>query len=290
MFVKKEKPPKNPTMQDIDMQLIEVSALNTRKDLEAGTEDSSLDDLAKSIAEKGLLSPIIVRAKPTGKYELIAGQRRYLACRKLKWKTIPAIVRSDLNDNDAAAISLIENVHRAELNPIDKANALSELLKRYNNDYNKVTKETGIGTTTVKRYISLLELPDQLKQKLSTTEGPAKVQALSLLAKTFKDKGEMLTAYSKISGFTQIVQMEIIKQSGGDIRKVDDLVELAHEGVFKMHICRGVYDCAFVQQWIQVVNDTLNKRDDSINDARIRDIMRLLRKNVENKKEKPKHH
>lgn len=278
--------PRSSIVQEVNINLIEVSAFNTRKDLEAGTEDSSLDDLAKSIAEKGLLSPIIVRSKPGERYELIAGQRRYLACRKLKWKTIPCIVRSDLSDNDATVISLIENVHRAELNPIDKANALGGLLERYKNDYKKVSKETGISVTTVRRYVSLLGLPEEIKRKVSTTEGPAKVQSLSMLAKTFKDKGEMLTAYRKISGFTQTVQLEIIKQSGGKIGKVDELVELAHMGVFKMHTCKGVYDCAFVPQWIKVINDTLNKRDDSISDARIRDIMRLLRKHISSGRKK----
>jgi len=271
-------------IREVDLDLIEVSDLNTRKDLEAGTEDSSLDDLAKSIEEKGLLSPIIVRSKSNGRYELIAGQRRFLACRKLKWKTIPCIVRSDLSDNDAAAISLIENVHRAELNPIDKANALGSLLKRYKNDYKKVSKETGLSIPTIKRYVSLLDLPEEIKRKVSTIEGPAKVQSLSLLTKMFKDKGEMLTVYRKISGFTQTVQMEIIKQSEGKIGRIDELVELAHQGVFKMHVCKGIYDCVFIPQWIKVVDDTLNRRDDSVKDTRIRDTMRLLRKHIKRKK------
>ncbi len=265
---------------EVDINLIDVSGLNTRKDLEAGTEDSGLDDLAESISEKGLLSPIIVRRKGQ-RYELIAGQRRYLACRRLKWKTIPCFIRDDLSDSDATAISLIENVHRAEMNPIDKANALESLLKYHKKDYNKVSKETGISTPTVRRYISLLELPEELKRKISTTEGPAKVQSLSLLSKTFTDKGEMLTVYDKTSGFTQQVQMEIIRQSKGDLRSIDQLVEKAHEGIFSVHRCRGVDDCSFVPQWIKVVDDTISGRDDSVENSGIKDIMLKLRKNVD---------
>lgn len=277
--MRKPQETKGSGIQDIDISLIEISNLNTRRDLEAGTEDSSLDDLARSIAEKGLLSPVIVRKKDK-KYELIVGQRRYLACCKLKWKTIPAIVRSDLTDNDATAVSLIENVHRAEMNPIDKANALRRLLAHHGNDYKKVSKETGMSLPTIRRYVSLLQLPEQLKQKISTMEGPAKVQMLERLVKTFPDKGAMLTAYEKIAGFTQTVQVEILKQSGGSLSKVDELVEKAHEGVFKMHMCKGIRDCAFVSEWVNLVDDLLHERDESVKDVRIRDIMRVIRKQV----------
>ncbi len=103
-------------VREIEADRVSVSAQNTRKKLEPGQEDSSLDDLARSIQEKGLLSPILVRTAEAG-FELIAGQRRLLACRKLGWGTIPAIVRTDLDDADATAISLIENVHRADMHP-----------------------------------------------------------------------------------------------------------------------------------------------------------------------------
>ncbi len=266
--------------QDIDIEKIDVSGFNTRKDLDAGNEDSTIENLAESIVQQGLLSPPTVRQKGN-RYELIAGQRRYLACRKLGWKKIPCFVRNDLSDEEATAISLVENVHRAEMNPMDKANAFEKVLEHHRKDFAKVAKETGIGIPTIKRYIALLELPQELKEKISTTEGPAKVQAMSLLVKTFPDKGAMLEAYNKIAGFTQQVQNEIIKQSVGDLSKIDRLVEMAHQGVFHTVMCRGVHDCAFVPQWIQVVNDALKKRDDKIDDTRVRDIMVRVRKYIE---------
>jgi ParB family chromosome partitioning protein len=265
--------------EEIRINKIIVSGFNTRKDLEAGSEDSTIDNLAESISKQGLLEPPIVRKKGD-KYEIIAGQRRFLACKKLGWKTISCFVRNDISDDDATAISLVENVHRAEMNAIDKANALHSLLGHYKNDFNKVAKETGIGVQTMKRYITLLELPEELKQKISTAEGPAKIQAMSSLAKTFTDKADMIEAYNKIAGFTQQVQTEIIKQSGGDLSKVDGLVDMAHQGVFHTVMCKGVHDCAFVPQWIQVVNDALEKRDDNVDDVKVRDIMVRLRKYV----------
>ena len=81
-------------VKDIDMDKIIVSELNTRKDLNAGTEEGGIGDLANSIKEKGLLSPITVRVRTDGGYELIVGQRRFLAYQKLGWKTIPAMFSS----------------------------------------------------------------------------------------------------------------------------------------------------------------------------------------------------
>src|SRR5882762_6108609 len=101
------------------MGQIRVPARNTRKDLGAGNEDSSIEDLAGSGREKGLLNPVMVRLTRSGDYEIIAGQRRFLACQKLGWSNIPALIRSDVEDTDATAISLIENVHRAEMKPTD---------------------------------------------------------------------------------------------------------------------------------------------------------------------------
>jgi ParB family chromosome partitioning protein len=266
--------------QQIEVDFIDVSGFNTRKDLESGSEDSTILDLAESISRQGLLNPPTVRRKGD-RFDLIAGQRRFLACKKLGWKTIPCFVRDDLSDDDATAISLVENVHRAEMNPMDKANALQNLLDHNKGDLQKVIKETGIGSQTIKRYLALRQLPEELQEKISTAEGPVKVQSMSMLVKTFPDKGEMLEVYGRIAGFTQQVQTEIIKQSEGDLAKVDGLVQMAHQGVFHTVMCKGVHDCGFVPEWIQVMNDSLNRRDDKITDTEIRDIMVEVRKYVE---------
>ena len=97
-------------VKDIHLNLINVSSLNTRKDLGAGTEDTSLADLALSIKEKGLLNPITVFEREDGRYDLIIGQRRFLACKQLGLETIPAIVRGSMDDTDATILSLVENV------------------------------------------------------------------------------------------------------------------------------------------------------------------------------------
>ncbi|MGC8483655.1 MAG: ParB/RepB/Spo0J family partition protein, partial [Thermodesulfobium sp.] len=150
-------------VRDIEMSKIVISKQNARKDLSAGNEEANLDDLANSIKEKGLLSPITVIQKGNV-YELIVGQRRYLACKKLGFQKIPAIIRDETDDTDYLAISLIENIHRSDMSPIDKARAYNSLFEKYH-DYDRVSKETGISVATIRKYVKLLELAPQLQDK-----------------------------------------------------------------------------------------------------------------------------
>lgn len=110
-------------MEAINLPLdqIDLSEHNVRKNLIDGEADSGISDLANSIERQGLLNPIIVFRKPNGRYSLIAGQRRFLAMRQLGRQTIEATVRANVPEGEATAISLIENVHRADMNPRDKA-------------------------------------------------------------------------------------------------------------------------------------------------------------------------
>jgi ParB family chromosome partitioning protein len=232
-------------VKEIELTKINMSKFNTRKDLGAGVEDAGLDDLANSIHEKGLLSPVTVMRRDDGNYDLVAGQRRFLACQKLGLKTIPAIIRDKMDDTDAVVISLIENVHRADMSPIDKAVAYQKIYEKYG-DYDKVAKETGMTIQTVKRYLALLKLAPSIQEKITTSEGPAGVSALSKLAETFGSQEEQEEVLDKISGFKQSVQLEILKRSGGDVNKVQDLRETALEGAFDTHICHGIDDCNFI--------------------------------------------
>ncbi len=222
-------------IKEINLASIGVSKFNTRKDLGAGSEETSLDDLAKSIQEKGLLNPILVREISKGKYDLVAGQRRFLACKKIGLKTMPAIIRDDLTDTDATIISLIENVQRADMNPIDKAKAYQEIFKKYKNN-KKVAKETGVSITTIKKYLTLLNLASSLQEKLTTAEGPAGVETLSKLEETFSPE-EQEEAYDEVSGFKQSIQLEILKRSGGDLNKLSGLRNEAMEGAFDTRTC-----------------------------------------------------
>jgi ParB family chromosome partitioning protein len=167
-------------VKDIAIQDVDVSEFNTRKNLIDGQDDSRIDDLARSIEKQGLLSPITVFQKPDGKYALIAGQRRMLACQRLEWSTIPAIVRDTMSEADATAVSLVENVHRADMNPIDKARAFKTLATKFGN-LPSVSHETGVGVSTIRKYIQLLDLAPELQKQLAAGDA-RNTQALARLA------------------------------------------------------------------------------------------------------------
>lgn len=234
---------------DIPLDKLLVSTLNARKDLHAGQEESGIEELASSIRQQGLLSPPIVRPMPDGRFEVLVGQRRLLACRKIGLDPVPCLVRDDLGDADAVALSLVENVHRADMHPLDKARALKALYDRHQS-YDRVARESAWSVLTIRRYIQLLSLPEELQQRLSTASGPAGVGALARLASTFSGS-EAVEVYERISGFTQRIQEEIIKRSDGQFDAIDTLVEEAHEGAFDVRRCGGAYGCEIIRNIVR---------------------------------------
>jgi len=204
-----------------------------------------------------------------------------LACQKLGWTKIPAIIRDELDDADATAVSLIENVHRAEMNPIDKARAIKQLHDRYGRDVQRLARETALSEPTLRKYLKLLALPAVLQERVSTADGPAKIDALAALASSFKTEADMVQAYDRIAGFTQAIQKEIIKRSGGDVERVNELALEAQEGAFDTHVCRTPDDCYFIGELPDELR-TFVKRvlagevEDS--EASLRDVIRGWRK------------
>jgi ParB family chromosome partitioning protein len=200
--------------------------------------------LAKSIYENGLLNPIIVTEKNT-KYHLIIGKRRYLACKLLGWDEIPSIIKNDISDIDARILSLIENVHRADLHPLDKARAYKKIHNHYST-YTRVSKETGVSISTIKRYLFLLKLNTSIQELLTTSDGPAGIVTLAKLAELFPSFEDQKYVLNRIKGFKQQVQLEILKQSRGDIDKIEELCDKAIDGCFNITICHGLDNCPYI--------------------------------------------
>src|SRR5262249_48878672 len=158
------------------------------------------------------------------------------------------LVRDDLGDADAVALSLVENVHRADMHPLDKARALKGLYDRHHS-YERVAQETAWSASTIRKYIQLLALPGELQERIGTADRPSGVGTLARLASTFSGNAAA-QVYDRIAGFTQRIQEEIIKRSNGDLAAIDDLVEVAQEGAFNVRRCGGLYGC-------QVIKDIL---------------------------------
>jgi len=126
--------------------------------------EKTISELAESIKEHGVLSPIIVR--PAGdKYEIIAGERRFKASRQAGLKEIPAIIKN-VSNGDARVISLIENIQREDLNDIDRASALRELKVNLGLPWVKVAKKLGLTKQRVLDLVGLLDLPEEVKEEI----------------------------------------------------------------------------------------------------------------------------
>jgi len=130
--------------------------------LRSGLDQESLSELADSIAQLGVVQPIVVRPKADGTYELVAGQRRWEACRSLGLTAIPAIIRES-SDLEAAAVALIENVQREDLNPLEEAEAYRRLVEEFGLTQEEVARQVGRSRPLVGNTIRLLALPDPVK-------------------------------------------------------------------------------------------------------------------------------
>ena len=124
-------------------------------------DEGKLQELAASIKESGVLQPILVRPSGTG-YEIVAGERRFRAAEKAGLKEIPALIRP-YSDEDVLVLSLVENVQRADLNPIDKAQAYQRLVKHLGITQADIAQKLGLNGATVSNMLRLLELPSEVK-------------------------------------------------------------------------------------------------------------------------------
>ena len=126
--------------------------------------DGSLNDLKESISEKGVLQPVIVRRK-SGRFELVAGERRLRAAKLANLRSIPAVVKT-VSDSEALEIALVENLQREDLNPIDEARGYRELIKRFNLTQEQLAQKLARDRSTIANVLRLLNLPKQVKSAL----------------------------------------------------------------------------------------------------------------------------
>ena len=152
------------TFIELPLELIQAAEDQPRKTF----YQDSLDELANSIRERGVLEPIVVRpvtlASGAVRYEIVMGERRFRASHLAGKSHIPAIVRS-LSDEDAAADALLENFQREDLNPVERARAIAALLAQM--PMEKVGKVLGVSETTLRRSLDLLQLPESLQAELA---------------------------------------------------------------------------------------------------------------------------
>lgn len=155
---------KNERVSYIDLDKIKNNPFQPRENF----NQDKLNELISSIKEKGVLQPVLVRAKEGG-YELIAGERRLRAAKALGMSEVPVIVRN-VSDVDALEVSLIENIQREELNPIEEAKAFQRLIDEFGFNQEEVAKAVGKERATVSNTIRLLGLPKRVREMVSQGE------------------------------------------------------------------------------------------------------------------------
>lgn len=146
---------------NIPIDKIKANKFQPRKDFDKDT----LKDLTSSIKEKGLIQPVLVRYKDN-EYELIAGERRFRAAKMLNFKEIPAIVKN-VSDLDSLELSIIENVQREDLNPIDQAKAYKQLIEEFNMTQENIAEAIGKDRATIANILRLLKLSEKIQEHVS---------------------------------------------------------------------------------------------------------------------------
>src|ERR1035438_2911146 len=129
-------------------------------------DEESLDELAASIREVGLLQPVVVRRVMPGRYELIMGERRWRACQRAELEQIPAIVRATADD-ELLRDALMENLHREQLNPLEEAAAYQQLLDDFGATHDELAKKVGRSRPHISNTLRLLHLPPAVQRRVA---------------------------------------------------------------------------------------------------------------------------
>ena len=150
--------PDSSKLKELPVDLLQPGKYQPRVDMHADT----LEDLADSIKAQGVVQPIVVRPVDAGRYEIIAGERRWRAAQLAGLHDIPAVVR-DVPDAAAIAMALIENIQRENLNPLEEANALQRLIDEFEMTHQQASEAVGRSRTGVTNLLRLLELEEPVK-------------------------------------------------------------------------------------------------------------------------------
>mgnify|MGYP001827163264 CR=1 FL=1 len=178
-------------------------------------DQDKLQELADSISAQGVIQPIVVRPIADGRYEIIAGERRWRASQLASLQDIPVVIH-EVDDQAAMAMALIENIQRDDLNPLEEATALDRLLHEFGLTHQQIAKAVGKSRTSVTNFLRLLELNETVKKMLELSQidmGHAK----ALLG--LKDKDQVKAAREVVDGGLSVRETEKL------VRRMQGLVD-----------------------------------------------------------------
>ena len=191
----------------IDINDIKPNRNQPRKNF----NEDSIAELADSIKTHGIIQPLIVRKTESG-YELVAGERRWRASRKAELSKVPCLIR-EFSDEENALIAIIENMQREDLDPIEEAEGLNEMIKKYGLTQEEVSKSVSKSRPYITNSLRLLKLPKDIREKISSGELSAG-HARAILSVKDKEKQEQLSEKIVKDGLSVREAEKLAKNSG----------------------------------------------------------------------------
>ena len=204
------------TLRDLPVEFLQRGKYQPRRDLDA----DALQELANSIAQQGVMQPIVVRKVATDKYEIIAGERRWRASQQAGLESVPSIIRT-ITDEAAIAMALIENIQREDLNSIEESRALIRLQDEFKLTQQQVADAVGKSRSAVTNLMRLASLEEAVQKQLELGEielGHAKC-LLALSGNSQVIAGREIAANSMSVRQTEILVKRI--QSSGSVMSIE---------------------------------------------------------------------
>ena len=199
------------TINEVEISLIDRNPNQPRREF----DEEALQELADSIAEIGIIQPITLRELENGRYQIIAGERRWRASQKAGLRSIPAYIRT-ASDENVMEMALIENIQRQDLNSIEIALAYQHLIDAYNLTQEKLSERVGKKRATVANYLRLLKLPAPVQVAIQNHN---------------IDTGHARALLALDDPKAQLKLFKQIRDKGYSVRQVEDLIKNINEGV-----------------------------------------------------------
>ena len=199
------------TINEVEISLIDRNPNQPRREF----DEEALQELADSITEIGIVQPITLRELENGRYQIIAGERRWRASQKAGLKTIPAYIRT-ASDENVMEMALIENIQRQDLNSIEIALAYQHLIDAYNLTQEKLSERVGKKRATVANYLRLLKLPAPVQVAIQNHN---------------IDTGHARALLALDDPKAQLKLFKEIRDKGYSVRQVEDIIKNINEGV-----------------------------------------------------------
>ncbi len=197
-------------LNEISLSLIDPNPNQPRREF----DENAMKELSASIREIGIITPVTLRQANDGRYQIIAGERRWRASQMAGMETIPAYIRTAADDN-VMEMALVENIQREDLNAIEIALAYQHLADTTGMTQEKISSRVGKSRTSITNYMRLLKLPAQIQMALKNKE---------------IDMGHARALLSLDSPSAQLKLYKEIQRNGYSVRKVEEMVQMLKNG------------------------------------------------------------